>query len=227
MPEVADPPALAPPAPRSVPAPPARRPGRRGLPSAEKLRDLGLPPDGTPISAARYLELNLATNLPIERVDGRLEYLPMPSRTHQGSVGFLWTSLRGYAAAEGLNAGVVFSPFPINVNGRERQPDVLFARDGDDPRCGEAPWTWADLLAEIVSPDDPLRDTRDKRIDYAAAGIPEYWIVDPRPAFRTVTVLTLDGTEYREHGAFRDGDAAAGPLLPGFAVDVTACLDAR
>ena len=227
MPEVADPPVLAPPAPRSVPAPPARRPGRRGLPSAEKLRDLGLPPDGTAVSAAEHQTLSLAHNLLVEWVDGRLEYLPMPSRTHQRIVLDFAGDLRAHARSAGLVPDVLVAPFILWANGRRREPDVCFLKDRDDSRGGENSWTGADLLAEIVSPDDPLRDTRDKRIDYAAAGVLEYWIVDPRPAFRTVTVLTLDGPEYREHGLFRDGDAAAGPLLPGFAVDVTACLDAR
>ena len=211
-------------------APPPRRtgpPARRGPHPPEKLRDLGLPPDGTPVSAAEYLALNRRTNLLIERVDGRLEYLPMPTRRHQGAVWYMADALRDHARSEGRDAGIVFSPFPITVNGRERQPDVLFVRDGADPRCDDAPWTWADLLIEVVSPDNPLRDTRDKRIDYAAAGVPEYWIVDPRPRVRSVAVLALDGAAYREHGVFAEGETAGGPLLPGFAVDVTACLNAR
>ena len=214
--------------PNALAPPPAKRPARRrNVPAPQKLRDLDLPPDGSLISAAEYLDLNLRTNLLIERVDGRLEYLPMPSRRHQGAVWHMADALRDHAKGEGLDAGVVFSPFPIIVNGRERQPDVLFVRDGADPRCDEAPWTWADLLVEVVSPDNPLRDIRDKRIDYAAAGVPEYWIVDPRPRFRSVTVLTLEGTEYREHGVFGEGETASGPLLPGFAADVAACLAAR
>ena len=79
-------------------------------------------------------------------------------------------------------------------------------------------------MTEVVSPDDPARDLVVKRADYAEAGIPEYWIVDPRN--KTVTVLALAGNDYVEHGAFTPGDTATSPLLPGFAVDVTALFAA-
>jgi len=45
------------------------------------------------------------------------------------------------------------------------------------------------LVAEILSPGNRGIDLVQKRHDYAAAGIPRYWIVDPRD--NTVTVLAL------------------------------------
>jgi len=44
-------------------------------------------------------------------------------------------------------------------------------------------------VVEIVSPDDPDRDLVEKVADYAEAGIPEYWIVNPNTA--TISVLRL------------------------------------
>ena len=63
----------------------------------------------------------------------------------------------------------------------------------------------------------------EKRLDYAEAGIPEYWIVDPRD--ETVTVLTLHKGEYVEHGVFARGDSASSPLFDGVSVDVGAVFD--
>jgi Uma2 family endonuclease len=57
-----------------------------------------------------------------------------------------------------------------------------------------------------------------KRYDYAQAGIPEYWIVDPREG--VITVLRLEGDEYAEHGRFGAGQVASSHLLPGFVVAV-------
>jgi Uma2 family endonuclease len=53
----------------------------------------------------------------------------------------------------------------------------------------------ADTLAviEVLSPGGRGRDLILKRHDYAAAGIPLYWIVDPQA--RTLTVLTLAEAE--------------------------------
>ena len=62
-------------------------------------------------------------------------------------------------------------------------------------------WLGADMVVEIVSPDDPERDTITKRADYAEACILEYWIANPKD--ETITVLTLAGEAYVEHGVFR------------------------
>jgi Uma2 family endonuclease len=109
--------------------------------------------------------------------------------------------------------------------GTYREPDLLVLLDANDPRRQNASWLGADLVIEIVSPDDPRRDKVEKRIDYASAGIPEYWIVDPQE--QTITVLKLEGREYAEHGVFRRGDTATSLLLEGFALEVSAVLDAR
>lgn len=58
------------------------------------------------------------------------------------------------------------------------------------------------LIAEVLSPSKTNRD-RDavhKRAQYAAIGIPEYWLLDP--ATEEITVLSLEGERYREVGVF-------------------------
>jgi Uma2 family endonuclease len=65
------------------------------------------------------------------------------------------------------------------------------------------------LIAEVVSPGKTNRD-RDyiyKRSQYAAIGVPEYWLLDP--VAQTVMVLTLDGEAYRELGVFNGDEAIA------------------
>ncbi|MGV2830320.1 Uma2 family endonuclease [Myxosarcina sp. GI1(2024)] len=52
------------------------------------------------------------------------------------------------------------------------------------------------LVVEVVSPDSIKRDYRYKRSEYAALGINEYWIVDPRS--QQVTILVLDEGLYEE-----------------------------
>src|SRR5262249_464036 len=68
----------------------------------------------------------------------------------------------------------------------------------------------------IVRPDDVERDTVIKRADYAAAGIPEYWIM--HPAEGTISVLRLVGDTYVVHGVFHRDDIATSSLLRGFCV---------
>ena len=92
---------------------------------------------------------------------------------------------------------------------------------------GDRVWQGADLVMEIVSPDDPARDWDVKRRDYAEAGIAEYWIVDPQK--KSITVLRLEKSRlkpqrYKVHGEFKRGAQATSALLPGFAVNVSQAL---
>ncbi len=86
--------------------------------------------------------------------------------------------------------------------------------------------THIDLAVKIVSPgkDARQRDYADKRVDYARAGISEYWIVDPLE--NQVTVLVLQNSIYTEHGVFRIGDVTCGLMLTALSIDVGAMLNA-
>jgi Uma2 family endonuclease len=37
----------------------------------------------------------------------------------------------------------------------------------------------ADLVIEVVSPESVVRDTQEKFEEYEAAGVKEYWLIDP------------------------------------------------
>ena len=108
--------------------------------------------------------------------------------------------------------------------GRFRAPDILLLRDHSDPRRRNRCWQGADLVVEVVSPDDPDRDLVEKRADYAEAGIVEYWIAGLRN--ERLTVLALRGEAYVEHGRYGRGETAASVLLEGFAAEVSAVFDA-
>jgi Uma2 family endonuclease len=81
----------------------------------------------------------------------------------------------------------------------------------------------ADLVIEVVSEDDPARDLVTKRREYAQAGIPEYWIIEPQTEM--MSVLRLDQGEYIEYGRFGRGTTAASALLAELAIDVTHMFD--
>jgi Uma2 family endonuclease len=69
------------------------------------------------------------------------------------------------------------------------------------------------LAVEVVSPGkvNEDRDYRYKRSEYAARGIPEYWIVDPERA--RVTILTLvDG--FYEEAVFQGNDQILSTTFP-------------
>ena len=170
-----------------------------------------------------YLKLTEQTSQLIEFTDGEVEILPMPTKYHQAMSLLLLLKFLAWVRPKG---GVVFyAPLRLQIRpGKFREPDLLLLRDANDPRNQDAFWLGADLVVEIVSPDDPERDTVTKRADYAEAGIPEYWIVNPLDA--TITVLALDGAAYAEHGVFARGALATSLLLNGFGVSVDEVFDA-
>ena len=155
----------------------------------------------------------------VECVDGVLEFLPMPTFLHQILVAYLYKCLDRFVG-ERTPPEVFFSPIHVRTTeGSIREPDVAYIRaarlsDLRKPSAG------ADLVMEVVSgsPRDRDRDYLDKRSEYASAGIPEYWIVDPETG--TITVLKLVDNHYRVHGEFKPGSIATSVLLPGFEVNV-------
>lgn len=175
-------------------------------------------------SVEQYLKLTNQTNRLIEFTDGVIEVLPMPTKYHQAISKLLFLALLAFV--ERLGGDVFYAPLRVEVRpGKFREPDLLLVLDKDDPRAQDEFWRGADLVVEIVSPDKPKRDTEEKPRDYAEAGIPEYWIVNPLN--HTITVLVLDGPSYREHGVFGAGQQAASHLLVGFAVSVDAVFSAK
>ena len=174
-------------------------------------------------SAEDYLWLSARTNHLVEFAEGFIEVLPMPTDKHQAIVEFLFLLLYDYASRTDGKAR--FAPLRLRIaEGRYREPDLLYLRAADDPRRGERFWTGADLVMEVVSPDDPERDHATKRNEYARAGIAEYWIVDPQD--ESIVVLRLAGQVYVEHGRFVRGQTANSALLTGLSADVSGALDA-
>ena len=171
----------------------------------------------------QYLKLTNQTNHLIEFSDGEIEVLPMPTSGHQVILLLLYELF--LAILQRAGGKVLVAPLRLQVRpGKFREPDILMLRNAADPRYQDAFWLGADIVVEIVSPDRPERDTQEKPRDYAEAGIPEYWIVNPLD--ETITVLALDGATYAEHGVFRRGDRATSRLLDGFQVRVDEVLDA-
>jgi Uma2 family endonuclease len=162
----------------------------------------------------------LPTNRLVELSRGVLSILPHPSDTHQGLLAEVADQLK---AAVGPRGKAIVAPFPVRVGRRSvRMPDVVALLDRDDARRGNRYWSGADIVVEIVSREDPDLDYYKKRRDYARAGIPEYWIVDPKR--RLVRQFALDGERYRTVGTFRAGDLPASRVLDGWTFDVAACM---
>jgi Uma2 family endonuclease len=174
-------------------------------------------------SEEEYLVLTDHRSRLVEFTDGYLEVLPMPTDKHQMLLKFLFLAFYKFFEARGGN--VLFAPLRLRIRpGKLREPDLLLLLSATDPRRQNRFWLGADLALEIVSEDKPQRDLVDKRSDYAEAGVPEYWIVNPQSEM--ISVLRLSGNAYKEAGVYRRGESAKSVLNPDFSIEVTAVFDA-
>jgi Uma2 family endonuclease len=181
------------------------------------------PPQGH-CTEEQYLLLSSQTNRLLEFTDGSIEVLPIPTRRHQAISLCLLLELLAFVLPRG--GAVYYAPLRLQARpGKFREPDLLLVTDANDPRARDEFWLGADVVVKIVSPDRPQRDTAEKPFDYAEAGIPEYWIVNPLD--ETLTALTLKDAAYAEHGLFRRGERATSMVLDGFGVSVDDVFDAR
>lgn len=177
-------------------------------------------------SENEYLSLESRQFL-IEFDNGYLEFLPMPTRAHQRITLFLYRILWSFLESKGLGGEVLVAPVPVNLWGKKyREPDIVYLSAARAQQSDENYPEGADLVMEVVSGSvqDRYRDMVKKREEYAQAGIPEYWIVDPDQ--KLITVLHLVDDTYAVHGEFGEGEQAASVLLAGFAVAVTAVFAA-
>lgn len=116
-----------------------------------------------------------------ELIDGELYMLATPNRVHQRLVMLLSNSIFNYIQDKNGDCEVYPSPFAVFLNADDKlylEPDVSIICDKNkliDEGCKGAP----DWIIEIVSPTSRSMDYNKKLFIYRAAGVREYWIVDP------------------------------------------------
>ncbi len=108
----------------------------------------------------------------------------------------------------------------ITPTERRRADRVIYAGLGRDPHEGEVPA----IVVEFVSAGKRslMRDYQEKRDEYLALGVREYWIID-RFA-RCLTVFQLQGDSCTQQ-VIREGQVYTTPLLPGFELRLDGLLE--
>lgn len=149
----------------------------------------------------------------VELSNGNLEIAPMPTEFHQLISLRLVTALFAFVTQHKLGQ-VRYSPLPVRLwPGKIREPDIIFMAAAHADRIGKY-WGVPDLVVEIISEGDANKDRKVKGEEYALAGIPEYWIIDPDA--RTLGVLLLDGETYQTDAHLTESDTLTSPTFPGF-----------
>jgi Uma2 family endonuclease len=158
----------------------------------------------------------------IELSGGELIMPPHPTHTHQQIVGKLYRAIYDFVAKRDLGT-VQFGPLPVRLwPGKIREPDILFVAREHSDRIGEQAYGPPDLVVEVLSPSTRRTDRLEKTVEYARAGVREYWIVDPHG--RTVEVFILREGAYELLGKWGGGEEARSEVLADFRVAVDEVL---
>ncbi|TDA67877.1 MAG: Uma2 family endonuclease [Clostridia bacterium] len=151
-----------------------------------------------------------------EWVDGEVIILSPASLRHQMIKKLLVTVMDVFVQEYRLGL-VVDAPFLVRLPERlrrGREPDIIFVRAEKQHLFREPYFDGApDLVVEIVSPESAARDRQEKFHEYEAAGVGEYWLLDPDR--QEACFYHLDaGGRYREiaveNGIYRS------QAIPGF-----------
>ncbi len=151
-----------------------------------------------------------------EWVNGEVIVFVPTTVRHADLVGFLYTLLSSYARFFALGR-VFMETVEMRLAHAGRVPDILFvARDHLDRLSDKRLLGPADLVVELISDDSVERDREEKFREYAAAGIPEYWLLDGRSGHHQSDFYHLapDGT-YRHVPLDSDGRYRSA-AVPGF-----------
>ena len=146
--------------------------------------------------------LKLPDELRVELIDGVFFEMEAPTTVHQAIGGYIHKILLDHVLAHGGQCMPFVSPVDVQLDEDDRtvvQPDVLIVCDRKKFRKGKV-FGAPDFIAEVLSQSTRKKDMRLKLAKYAAAGVREYWMIDPEK--KALVVYDL------EHDAF--------PALYGF-----------
>lgn len=179
-----------------------------------------------PLTFEQYLTYDDGTDHPYELVDGGLVQMNPPTLEHFLIAKYLEQCLD--AAIQRLaQPWLTFRETGVRTgHAKSRLTDVCVVTQAQaQALVGQSAvfQTPPLLIAEVVSPESVARDYRYKRSEYAALGVPEYWIVDPLTAKISLLLWQEGWYEVTEYQA----DAGLiSPTFPGLTLTTDQILSA-
>lgn len=174
-----------------------------------------------------YLSYEDGTDNRYELVNGELVPMNPPIGKHARIARFLFRQFDREIERLALNWIPSWDYGVRTAERKSRLPDlvVIIAEQEEALLNVSAVLQTPPLLAvEIVSEDNPARDYRYKRSEYAVREITEYWIVDPQKS--KVTVLTLLEGLYEEQ-VFTGTERIVSPTFADLVLTAEQVLEAR
>lgn len=153
-----------------------------------------------------------------EIIEGVLYVANAPSFQHQYTVHQLDRQIGNFVSDQRVGY-VIPAPFEVHLSALSRpvQPDITFIKTERINAQSRQIFAGApDLIIEVLSPESIRRDRVIKFTAYEAAGVAEYWIVNPHA--RTVEVYIPARGEYATLGEFKDAEMIQSQVLAGIEI---------
>ena len=157
-----------------------------------------------------------------ELVDGRLVEEEVPDALHEAAVAWLITVVKTWLGARGFVFGSELKTLTRETTGRKPDLTIFLSGRPAPPRRGPIRHP-ADILVEVVSPSarDERRDRVEKMAEYAAFGVPYYWLLDPALGSFEVFERNADANYVKVVGA-TSGRVDPVPGCLGLVIDLDA-----
>ena len=163
---------------------------------------------------------NLPEGQRAELIDGDLYMFASPSRIHQRISFQISRKIGNYIASSHGECEVYPAPFAVRLFADDTtyiEPDVSVICSPDklsDRGCEGAP----DWVIEVASPSSIEQDYFRKLGLYQAAGVKEYWIINPDTQKTTVYIFP------RHYGLYDFTEEIPVSIYPGFSIRISDLL---
>ncbi len=131
----------------------------------------------------------------MEFINGEIYFQSPVKLEHNAATLKLATLLSAYVSANKLGY-VGVEKILISLTRNDYEPDICFfgKKKASRFKPKQMQFPAPDLVVEVLSETTEKHDRETKFLDYAAHGVPEYWIVDP--AKKSIEQYVLQGDDY-------------------------------
>lgn len=172
-----------------------------------------------------FLAYDDGTEARYELVDGVLVEMSLGTGKHSGVIRRLAKRFEAQAELQGTDWIAIQGLVGIETevpgeNDQVRIPDVTVMSEAQWNEIEERPGSATIfqnepapiVVVEVLSVSTKSVDLTDKRTEYAARGISEYWIINPKSG--EIKVLRLEKGSYIEAGLFQGEEPIVSPTFP-------------
>ena len=165
-------------------------------------------------------------NKKVEFINGEIiEHSPV-AEEHSVTFNFVTKYLNTLVDFDDLG-GVRSEKAMVSLTRNDYEPDICFwlKHMSDTFKQGQTHYPAPDWICEILSKGTEEKDRNIKFKDYAAHGVKEYWLIDPRKKIVEQYLLKPHSAEFELYKKLGIDDTISSKVIKGFKIPILAIFD--